>query len=173
MKEIWKPIIGIENYYVSNKGRVISLITGKILKDRLDRYGYPRLTLNGTKGGKIYKTIHRLVAEAFIPNPDDKPQVNHIDGNKLNNSITNLEWTTSKENKAHQIKLGLNADVKGEKNPMSKLTNHDAWLIRYAYEDLSNYKLAKIIGVSDETIRSIRNGKSFKNVKYTDYINWR
>ena len=172
MNEIWKPIKGIEQYQVSNKGNVKSLRTNVILKQRLDRYGYPRLTLDLGKGKKAYKTIHRLVAENFLPNPENKPQVNHIDANKLNNNLENLEWCTCKENVQHIHKLKRNPDVNGEKNPMSKFTNHDAWLIRYAYEDLSNYKLAKVLGVNDETIRSIRNGTSFKNVKYSDYVNW-
>ena len=88
-------------------GRVRSnLRDGRILKASPDRKGYMRLrvTLDGVKHS--YK-VHRLVAMAFVPNPEDKPQVNHIDGNKNNNSADNLEWVTNRENARHAIDTGL------------------------------------------------------------------
>lgn len=79
---------------------------GKQLKPKIDRYGYETIVL--TKDGirKNY-TIHRLVALAFIPNPENKQTVNHKDGNKRNNNVSNLEWATHKEQKTHEIKNGL------------------------------------------------------------------
>lgn len=95
--ERWKPIQGYENYAVSSWGRVRN---GEvILKPEEHAKGYLRVDLYDENGRKHFK-VHRLVAEAFIPNPDEKPCVNHIDGNNQNNSVSNLEWVTDRENKA-------------------------------------------------------------------------
>lgn len=118
MDEIWKPIPGYEGYYeVSNLGRVKSL--GRYVFRDLYKYyrkerirspyvnqGYLSITLNKDKSEKTY-AVHRLVALAFIPNPDNKPAINHIDGNKQNNCVTNLEWVTSAENSSHAVRTGL------------------------------------------------------------------
>lgn len=118
--EEWKLIDGFDNAYeVSNCGRVRSVdrivvrsdgvklrIKGQMMKIRIDKKGYPRVYLNDKKKTK-FKPVHRLVAIAFIPNLEDKPQVNHIDGNKRNNNVANLEWCTNKENQEHAVKNGL------------------------------------------------------------------
>jgi len=101
----WKQIEGHPNYQVSDTGLVKSLARKKqkILVQRMDKYGYRRVDLRPMKT----MFIHRLVAEAFIPNSDNKPQINHKDGNKLNNSVGNLEWCTMKENMRHSFEIGL------------------------------------------------------------------
>ena len=101
MEEIWKDIEEYAGLYqVSNLGRVKSLYTNSILKGCKHINGY--LVVNLYKNGsKSTKRIHRLVAQAFIPNPENKSQVNHIDENKTNNKVSNLEWTTRKENLNH------------------------------------------------------------------------
>lgn len=99
--EIWKPIIQNNEYLISNLGRIKSLKYGKerLLKTHnLNRYTEVQLYIGDKQ--KTFK-VHRLIAQAFIQNPDNKPQVNHIDGNRLNNSIENLEWCTCKENINH------------------------------------------------------------------------
>ena len=105
--EIWKSIFGYEGLYeVSNYGNVKSLISnGKILKPSKDKAGYLILTLCKDKNHKT-KLVHRLVAIAFLHNPENKPEVNHKgdDGNKQNNHVYNLEWSTSLENMRHAIK---------------------------------------------------------------------
>ena len=102
MEEIWKDVLGYENLYlVSNFGRIKSLYhKNKIMQVYTNQQGYSivRLHKNKKRTGLL---LHRIVAKAFIPNPNNKPEVNHIDGNKLNNCVNNLEWVTSSENTIH------------------------------------------------------------------------
>lgn len=102
-ENIWAPIKGFEGYYISGAGEVYSEKTKRFLKPVADfnkAYStYHRYVVMLYKDGKSYKKmIHRLVAEAFIPNPENKPQVDHIDHNTFNNRIDNLHWVTNKEN---------------------------------------------------------------------------
>jgi hypothetical protein len=100
MAEIWKNTTQNPNFQVSNKGRVRNITTNKITEPNSKGYQYVRL-------GKKQYLAHRLVATAFIPNPDNLPDVNHIDGNKANNNVTNLEWCTRKHNMRHAYNTGL------------------------------------------------------------------
>lgn len=107
--EEWKAIPNTnQKLFVSNQGRILSLLSGKprIIKTQKDAKGYQRFRIS-VNGKKTTFKLHREVAKAFIPNPNNLPQVNHIDGNKSNNKADNLEWTTSKENCHHAIKNGL------------------------------------------------------------------
>jgi len=122
MKEIWKTIPDLENYEVSNFGQVRSKnftittvdgrtrsIKGRILKLQVYTNGYKVVSINQAKK-TIYShpaCVHRIVATTFIPNPENKRTVNHIDGNKLNNHVSNLEWCTSSENNYHAFRTGL------------------------------------------------------------------
>ena len=108
MAEDWMPVFGYEGLYeVSNLGTVRSARTGKPLKDNeTDRYS--RVKLYKNLKGKCFM-IHRLVASAFCENPDGKPFVNHIDGDRKNNKASNLEWCTASENEIHAHKMGLNS----------------------------------------------------------------
>lgn len=108
MEEEWRDIVGYEGIYeVSSLGRVKSLPwdghhkTEIILKPYKMRSGYLQVSLYSNGGGQKRYLIHRLVAMAFLNNPDNLPQVNHIDGNKANNALSNLEWTTVSENNLH------------------------------------------------------------------------
>ena len=107
--EIWKDIKGYEGLYqISNLGRVKSLPRQKTKGGILKQFSTEYLVVSMVENGKIKKIkVHRLVAETFIPNPNNLPQVNHIDGNKFNNNMNNLEWVTSKENIIHANIMGL------------------------------------------------------------------
>jgi hypothetical protein len=114
--EEWKPIDGYPNYLVSNSGRIKSLnYRGhrgeKILSPGDDGLGYRQVGIWKNGKGKMVK-VHRLVCMAFIPNPEDKPHINHKDGNKSNNVVSNLEWCTRSENLKHAWDTGLSENVK-------------------------------------------------------------
>ena len=105
----WKTINGFSNYEISNQGEVRNKITNYILKGRLSRSGYLQVNIKRDEDGKfINQYIHRLVAIYFIDNPENKREVNHKDGNKINNTLDNLEWVTSSENQMHRHSIGIN-----------------------------------------------------------------
>lgn len=115
IKEVFRPIKGYEGLYeISNFGRVKSLpkIVGRkmkpetYLKSRISAQGYEMVTLC-QEYVTFNASVHRLVAEAFIDNPEGKATINHVDGNKLNNDVSNLEWATQSENLAHAYRIGL------------------------------------------------------------------
>lgn len=114
LKERWAPVVSLDGrYYVSSYGRIMSdphknsnnqYGAGEIKKQRLDRYGYMICTFR-INGKYVIKTIHRLVAMAFVPNPENKPQVNHLNGDKTDNCPENLEWVTNGENQRHRHRV--------------------------------------------------------------------
>lgn len=123
MEEIWKPIANQRGYFVSNLGRVWSERTRRIMTpvQRSKNAPYLSVVLRNDDGTQKTHNIHRLVAETFIPNPDGKETVNHLDGNKRNNEVSNLEWATRSENDRHAFRLGLR-----HTNPMCILKAIDA-----------------------------------------------
>lgn len=126
MKEMWKDIAGYEGkYQISSLGKVKifnykNTKNVRIMKDFIDGRGYIRACLCKNGIGKFY-SVHRLVAEAFIPNPENKITVNHKDGNKLNNKVDNLEWNTYAENNIHAIVNNLRPRKLGKDNLTSKI----------------------------------------------------
>lgn len=122
--EIWKDVNVYEGaYQISNLGNIKSLprknTKGKILKPAKNNRGYLRVGLC-YKGKVRYDSVHRLVAETFIPNPKKLPEVNHIDGDKLNNKVENLEWVTKGENQSHAYKTGLRKTTQRQRGSSRK-----------------------------------------------------
>ncbi len=170
----WADILGYEGcYQISDDGKVKSLpktrklnhggiqhVPERILKPYLGRDGYPYINLCRNyviKHGKI----HRLVALAFITNPEGKPHVNHKDGNKLNNSYKNLEWVTRKENAEHAVRTGL--AVMGSRSHLSKITEGDIPIILGRIKNGETMSLiGKDYGVSGSNISHIKIGDSWK-----------
>jgi len=172
--EIWKDIVGFEEYYqinntgdviakerVSWNGKVYVVRKRKKIKSQKDGNGYVQVPLSINKKQKRY-LVHRLVATAFIPNPENKPQVNHINGIKTDNFVKNLEWSTRSENVSHSFKIGLQSN-KGEKHPTNILTESLVKEIRSKYipNIYSTYRLAKEYGVSRVTISDVIKRRSW------------
>jgi hypothetical protein len=126
--------------------------------------GYLSVTIAVAKGKRKDFLIHRLVAEYFIPNPENLPVTNHKDGNKGNNCVNNLEWTTYKENTRHAFETGLMG--KGNEHPRSVLTEKDVIAIRKkSLSEQSTLSLAKEYNVSWSTMDSVRKGITWRHVK--------
>lgn len=158
----WKQIEGFEDYYVSNAGQIKS--KNKILKHYVHKQGYAYLNVkpNGRLGrGKTFR-IHRCVAIAFIPNPDNKPEINHKDGNRTNNYVSNLEWCTRAENISHKFQNEIENSCRGIRNGKAKFTEADIRYILSSNESISN--LSKQFNVRYTTIYSIKNKKSWKHI---------
>ena len=161
---VWKDIIIdniISHYEVNNIGQVRNKTTGNILKPELDRYGYLKLNFNiGNK--RFTKTIHRLVALAFIPNPENKPQVNHINGIKTDNRVENLEWVTNKENTIHAYSNGLIHIKYGDERPNTVYSNSQVHSIcKLLKNNVNMYLIAKLLNVTNQLIIEIKNGRSW------------
>jgi hypothetical protein len=127
--------------------------------------GYKRLGINFERG-LITTSVHRLVAEAFVENPESKPQVNHIDGDKLNNNAYNLEWVTNEENAEHAVlTLPKRSHAKGEKLHSNVLTEEIVLkLPQLLKEAKSKRQLAISLGVSPTTITEITSGRSWRHL---------
>lgn len=174
-KEIFIDIVGFEGYYqISNLGNVKSLkrtiinggkptnIRERILKQKTN-HGYKKVCLNKLGIDKQY-FIHRLIATAFIPNPENKPCVNHINGIGLDNKIENLEWCTHLENMQHAFKTGL-TNNSGENQTNSILKEHQIKEIKDLLKaGLSQYKIGKMYNVSRGAILGIHLKKTWKHL---------
>lgn len=171
MIEEWRNIKGVHSdYLVSNTGRVKSVNKKwskrdiKIVKPFLNT-GYNRVAIKNNIGDRKKYLVHRLVAMAFLSKKDHHTQVNHIDGDKLNNNLNNLEWVTSSENIKHAIKNGLlsHKHNEGSKNHMSRLDDIQVLTIRTMHDsDLKDY--AESLGVRIGTVRNAREGVTFKSL---------
>lgn len=157
--EIWKPIAGYVGYYlISSAGVVMSVnrkvpyskgqrkVKSRIIEARINNRGYQeiRLSRNGITKTKL---VHILAAEAFVPNPDNKPFVNHLDGNKLNNHCTNVEWATHSENIKHAYRTGLIKKAK----PVVDINSGRVFE--------SSREAAKLYKIKHNTLRGYLNGQ--------------
>lgn len=176
MREVFEDLKGYEeSYQISENGRIFSkrrlvgnkLYYGRELYQGLTPDGYLKVKL--CKEGKMTSiAVHRLVAIQFIPNPDNLPQVNHIDGNKLNNHVSNLEWCTKEENGNHAKVTGLMQH--GEARPSSKLTEKDVIEIYQLHGILRSQEVADKYGISKNTVLLIWKGKKWSYL-YKQYFN--
>lgn len=168
LKEEWRSLNGIvesgEFYEISSFGNVKNGVSQRILAFQVKKNGYLQVQLSNKQKHKKYY-IHRLVALAFIPNPENKTQVNHKNGNKSDNSLYNLEWVTPKDNMKHCYDTGLRNQL-GSKNRMAVLTEDDVLKIKeiYTTTKCTQYKLAELFNVSKQTINNILRGKSWSHV---------
>ena len=163
----WKQIQGYEGYYVSDRGDVKSYNSdhaGHILKPNKSDKGYIRVSLRNSKGGSSTMNVHRLVASAFIPNPDNLPQVNHKNGIKDDNRVENLEWVTSSQNVKHAYEvLGKQSGAQGKHfERKAKLLPIEVKIVRQT--DIPNIELAKYLGVTDSCICHIRQRRTYKYI---------
>lgn len=166
-----KPVVGYEEYFsVTKDGKIYSHRSNKFLKQTTTKTGYLTVSsrIGGRNGKAILIRVHRAVAEAFIPNPYDKPFVNHIDCNKKNNNVNNLEWCTAKENVRHAEDNGLLYHVSGMLHASSKLTEEDIKYIRATYIPYSRSNgtraLGKMFNVDHVTIHHILHCDTWKHI---------
>lgn len=156
-RERWRNVENHPNYRISSEGRVKNKVTGKVLKGKIDTYGYPQVVLceNGVKQPAL---IHRLVAKAFVDGYDDDLQVNHIDGDKRNNNVENLEWVTRSENVCHAYSHGLmRRSDKAGCRPKS------VRVIETGEVFVSESECARVLGVKREGINACLNGRQLSH----------
>ena len=147
----------LEDYEITKDGKVFSKKRNKYVKPQPNGTGYVRVHI----AGRMY-FVHRLVAMKYIPNPDNLPQVNHKDGNKLNNCVENLEWVNNKDNSLHALHNGL---MRIEENhQFAKLNRDDVAFIK-SHPEMSRNELAEMFNISPHTISDIRAGRTWKTVE--------
>lgn len=170
MIEEWKPIADWPDYAISNHGRVMRTTTrGCGVAGRIRKHiyvsGYPAVTLTTRCGRRKLLTIHRLVALAFLgepPAPD--MEVNHIDADRMNPRLDNLEWVTRSQNRQHGYDVGF-CDAKGQRNGQAKLTDEAVRIIREEGGDRRNWPaLAARFDVSKATIRDVSTRRTWAHV---------
>lgn len=177
-KEIWKPVLNYEGLYeISNLGRLKSLDRRAKKKDGslgfkpekifkrtiIKNKNYRQYNLTKNKKANLHYA-HRLVATAFIPNPENKPQVNHLDGIKDNNKVENLEWCTCSENIKHSHRLGLSSN-KGKSLGKSNLSPHIVAEIKFLLrKGVSVRELSEKFNTSKSNIYSIKAGRVWSNI---------
>lgn len=166
IQEVWLDVPQYKGIYqVSNLGNIRNK-KGKLLKPYLTK-GYERVSLYN-KGQRQCKLVHRLVAQVFIPNPNNKPDVNHINGCKTDNDVSNLEWVTQSENMSHAHKNNLRpyVNTQGEKNGFSKLSQIEAREIKRLsrQSSMSIKEIACLFNISVCTVRDIKSGRRWKHL---------
>jgi hypothetical protein len=170
--EIWKKIEEGHNHYVSNTGKIkrLSYSLPKPSKNggthdrlykgkecvgkKLTKKGYKRINFGS---GKMF-FVHQIVAKYFVPNPDNKPQINHIDGIKTNNHASNLEWVTNRENRNHAVRMGLTGH---RKTRFSTIEMYDIFMLYKA--GMIQKTIGEIFGVKQNRISSVLLNSRFKN----------
>lgn len=189
----WKTIPNFDDYKISNNGEVISIVRyvyskkektvvpfyrEKVLKQFKNRGGYMCVGI-GSKGNRKTMKIHRLVATAFIPNPQNLPEVNHKDGDKTNNCVNNLEWCTASENVRHAYRTGIQPRSPKRINLFMKNRKENSVAVCLASPDgltekfSSIQKCAEALGIDRSTVsKAISKNKKIKGYKiYLNEVN--
>jgi hypothetical protein len=172
METKWKKIKNYSKYKISNKGEIINTKTGRYMKQTLSGRNLSYLTVNlygdNKKPARFY--VHRLLAENYLKKVVGKNHVNHKDGNKMNNVITNLEWCTPYENNKHAQEKGLsNTKEVGENHPRAILNNRSVRHIKMSLLcGISPIELAKIFSVTRQTIYDIKSGRKWGHVSFVE-----
>lgn len=151
------------NYSIDKNGNIYSHTLGGYKAIQTDKDGYKVVTLSFNKSRKTLK-IHRLLSIYFIPNPEGKEFVNHRNGIKDDNRLSNLEWCTAKENVQHSYDNGLQSGIKGERNANSKLTEYDVLFIRYWHNKFRLIDIAEAFNVSKSLIQKVVYRKNWKHI---------
>ena len=166
MTTIHSAIEGFESFYfITPCGKVWSVRANRYLIPHADGCGYPFVALcDASRSLRVQPKVHVLVARAFIPNPNGLPQVNHIDGDKTNNAVSNLEWISRAANIRHAFDIGLASQV-GSRNAYAKLTEADVMTIRkMSNQGIIQKTIAAKFGVTRSTVCRIAQGKSWHHV---------
>ena len=176
ISEEWRDIPDFEGYQVSNFGKVrgidrlrkvntgLRLTKGQELKQTFNKKGYPEVRLR--KNGCHTRLVHKLVASAFMIKPEGCTQINHLNGVKTDNRLTNLQWVTQSENQLHAYRLGLQPSRAGERNGRAKLTDEDVTRFKMLYnEGNSVVEASKMLNISISTARQIIYGRAWKSNK--------
>lgn len=167
--EIWKDVIGFERIYqVSSLGNIKRIDCANVhyVKPFKDKHGYFRVNLS--KDGKaIQRGVHQIVCSSFLMKRENHNQVNHIDGDKENNNVKNLEWCDSIHNNRHAYRTGLNKGRKGEKNPSSKLKEKDVIVIKKKLKnkEMTQKEISSEYKVSASLISKINSGGIWSHIK--------
>lgn len=154
-----KKIENNPNYLITEDGKIYSKTSKKFLSPATNDNGYLVVSLEGKN-----KRVHRLVATEYIPNPENKPEVNHIDGDKKNNHVVNLEWVTSKENKEHAWMLKLYKDIRQEHCNAIHTDKTIHLLCKDLEDGLRNKDISEKYGVSKDLVAHIKAGDIWKSI---------
>lgn len=178
MEEVWKPIKNYPNYFVSNTGKIKSYYRysdGKIITGAYDKDGYRRVLLYSAPGVRKTKLVHRLAAEAFIPNPSNYPVINHKDENRDNNNVNNLEWCTVKYNNNygnHSKKVMQSRHESGSKFAGLPVTAYKNGVYKHfkSYADASRKLGISIADVCLLVTKGLDNYKRLKTIKGWQFV---
>lgn len=167
--ETFKTVIGWCNYEVSNIGTVRNKLRPNVVrKPIINNWGYVQLNLCKNSKYKC-KLVHRLVGEAFIPNPENKPEINHKNGVKTDNRVENLEWVTVSENRQHAYDTGLEVTPRGKYSPSSKLLEEQVIEIKRLINSgmYKQKEIGNMFGIDQSHVSRLKTGSR----KYWSNIN--